>query len=125
MGKSLIKLDFAPLKFALLFGQCEINSPRCLRNAEHCIREPCNQVGHQLKHTLHMLTSDGEPEPRAEAPKLNRLLEPEPKLRIATQGSSSGSGSFLFIKDLKKFYSKNHDCCRIFWYNFTILILLG
>ncbi len=45
-------------------------------------------------------------EPRAEEPKL--ILPPgagaEPK--ITNCGSGSGSGSFLFIKDLKKFVEK-------------------
>jgi hypothetical protein len=47
-----------------------------------------------------MLTSVGVPEPRAEEPKLNCLLEPELKI------TNCGSGYFLFIKDLKKFYLK-------------------
>jgi hypothetical protein len=37
-------------------------------------------------------------------PKLNCLLEPEPKLQIAAPAP------FFFIKDLKKFYRKNHSC---------------
>jgi hypothetical protein len=48
-------------------------------------------------------TSVAEPEsePRAEEPKLNCLLVPEPKLL---------SGSFLFIKGLQKFYRKKPGC---------------
>ncbi len=37
----------------------------------------------------------------AEEPKLNCLLEPEPKITNCCYGSSSDFGSFLFITDLK------------------------
>jgi hypothetical protein len=47
---------------------------------------------------LSVINSVLEPEPKAEEPKFNCLLdlEPEPKVKICA------SGSFLFITDLKK-----------------------
>jgi hypothetical protein len=59
-----------------------------------------------------MLTSVGVPEPRAEEPKLNCLLEPELKI------TNCGSGYFLFIKDLKKFYLKKSWLLQNFLVNF-------
>jgi hypothetical protein len=51
----------------------------------------------------------------AEEPKLNCLLEPEPKITNCGSGSSSGFGSFLFITNLKKFCRKKSWSLKKFW----------
>jgi hypothetical protein len=67
-----------------------------------CIWLQCsrNKLVHKLENTYGTLelTHNNVVEPRAEEPKLNCL--PDQKLRIATPGS------FLFTKDLKKYYKK-------------------
>ncbi len=50
-----------------------------------------------------IIVTEPELEPRVEEPKLNCLPE---VAEIMNSGSSSSSGSFLFIKELKKFLKK-------------------
>ncbi len=68
------------------------------------------------------LISVGEPEPTAEEPKLNSPPGAGAGAEIINvdSGSSFGSGSssFLFIKDMKKFYGKKSSLLKKFILNF-------
>jgi hypothetical protein len=59
----------------------------------------------------------------AEKPKAEIKLTPGAGAEITNCGS--GSGSFLFIKDLKKFYRKKSWLQKRFFYICTVLILFG
>ncbi len=70
-----------------------------------------------------MLTSVGEPEPRAEEQKLNCLLEPEPKLRIAAPAPAQSQAPvpFYFSKTWRNFIQKIMVAAEVFviCYNFN------
>jgi hypothetical protein len=95
-------------------GRSRLPAPRLLASPSKTLKMDLISLGRgrpssNSKHVLLYNTQDSnvaDPESRAEEQKLSCLLEPEPKL----QNCDSSSGSCLFIKDLKKFYRKNHCC---------------
>jgi hypothetical protein len=107
-------------------GRSRLPAPRLLASPSKTLKMDLISLG-RGRHCccIHLPIQDisvAEPESRAEEQKLSCLLEPEPKLQ------NCGSGSFLFIKDLKKFYRKKSWLQKEFvvnYHSFKFLILFG